>query len=214
MSFFASSIVMLSDVSKGFQANPIVHLHLQNSLKHQFFRQHVLNSPGINKGLVGDREKTFQPRVKKLRESAEFFAKYVSQYARERDDFDLQSEQYTNLNSKLFRPSHVEIDSSTTEEKLGIRETISAVKSSVAEIISLVNYDNTIIKSSLTFLMLGAAMESTIPHFYGQCLHCVSNAMTTSRLSLINSLSGLVITSILAGLFTGMRGSLFWMAGE
>ena len=153
-----------------------------------------------------------QPHVKKLRSSMMFFVQYVFAY-RERKR---QKRVNSLFQSKKLKGGSIEIvpiDSDDSDnQNIGFRQTISELKSSMGEMIQLVNYDSSILVSSLSFLTLGALMESIIPHYYGQCLHCVTDSV--SKASLMNSLVGLAVTSTLAALFTGMRGSLFWMAGS
>lgn len=173
-----------------------------------------------------------QPHVKQLRSSMMFFSRYVLAYraratnnattSKRKQRHRRKQKKNALFHSKKLKkdrsieivPIPVDADGIDTDESenIGFRRTISELKSYIGEMIQLVNYDSSILVSSLTFLTLGALMESIIPHYYGQCLHCVTDS--SSKIALMNSMVGLAVASTLAALFTGMRGSLFWMAGS
>jgi hypothetical protein len=80
-------------------------------------------------------------------------------------------------------------------------------------IMSLAGYTSHIVAPSFLFLFLGALMTSVVPSYYSKCIHCVST-LSATRSQLSEAILGLGISSILAALFTGLRGSLFWIGGE
>jgi hypothetical protein len=80
-------------------------------------------------------------------------------------------------------------------------------------IMTLAGYTADLVTPSFLFLFLGALMTSVVPSYYSKCIHCVST-LTATRGQLLESLVGLGITSTLAALFTGLRGSLFWIGGK
>jgi hypothetical protein len=80
-------------------------------------------------------------------------------------------------------------------------------------IMTLAGYTSEIVTPSFLFLFLGALVTSVVPSYYSKCIHCVST-LTATRGQLLESLIGLGVTSILAALFTGLRGSLFWIGGK
>lgn len=79
-------------------------------------------------------------------------------------------------------------------------------------IMSLAGYTSDIVTPSFLFLFLGALMTSVVPSYYSKCIHCVST-LSATRVQLVEALIGLGVSSILAALFTGLRGSLFWIGG-
>lgn len=79
-------------------------------------------------------------------------------------------------------------------------------------IMSLAGYTSHIVTPSFIFLFLGALMTSVVPSYYSKCIHCVST-LSATRGQLSEAILGLGISSILAALFTGLRGSLFWIGG-
>eukprot|EP00538_Stauroneis_constricta_P004400 CAMPEP_0119561462 /NCGR_PEP_ID=MMETSP1352-20130426/17687_1 /TAXON_ID=265584 /ORGANISM="Stauroneis constricta, Strain CCMP1120" /LENGTH=822 /DNA_ID=CAMNT_0007609677 /DNA_START=259 /DNA_END=2727 /DNA_ORIENTATION=- len=80
-------------------------------------------------------------------------------------------------------------------------------------VISLAGYTAHIVFPSFLFLFLGAFMVSVTPLYYSRCIQCVST-LTAGRAELIQAVAGLAVTSTLAALFTGLRGSLFWIGGS
>jgi len=99
-------------------------------------------------------------------------------------------------------------------EKMSLLQTLSKLNSSRKELIALVGYDGALLVPSFGFLILGALMTSVIPHYYGACVHCLATATTTTRPEVVTALLGLGISTFLGALFTGARGSLFWLAGR
>lgn len=80
-------------------------------------------------------------------------------------------------------------------------------------VVKLAGYNAPIVAPSFTFLLLGALMTSIIPQYYSNCLQCVAT-LDPSRANCIRALAGLAISSTLGALFTGLRGSMFWIAGS
>lgn len=80
-------------------------------------------------------------------------------------------------------------------------------------LVLLADYTASIVAPSFFFLTLGALMTSIIPHYYSMCIQLVATLDgTTSKVW--EALIGLTVASTLGALFTGMRGSLFWIAGS
>lgn len=80
-------------------------------------------------------------------------------------------------------------------------------------VISLAGYTSSFIAPSFGFLLLGALMTSIVPSYWGKCIQCVAT-LSASKAQLVEALVGLGVSSLLAGLFTGIRGSLFWIGGR
>jgi len=173
------------------------------------------------KSLVND----FQPMQMTLTESMVFFADYLYIHRKEQA-VKKQLMNPNSMRSKLW-PSRVSIkDFSKLDakrlraeveqdklEKKPFLETLEALNKSRKELIELVGYDTKLLVSSFGFAVLAAFMNSVIPHYYGQSVHCLATALTTQRTEVVTALTGLGIASILCALFTGIRGALFWLAG-
>jgi hypothetical protein len=132
-----------------------------------------------------------EPATKSISSSMAFFAQFVvNHYAK------------TKLNRK-----------STGKVKGKRRAMWKLLNEQRKNIMSLAGYTSHIVKPSFTFLFLGALMASVVPSYYSKCIHCVST-LSATRGQLVEALIGLGVSSILAALFTGLRGSLFWIGGK
>jgi hypothetical protein len=80
-------------------------------------------------------------------------------------------------------------------------------------IVLLADYTADIVAPSFFFLLLGALMTSIIPHYYSMCIQLVATLDGTTA-KVWEALIGLTVASTLGALFTGARGSLFWIAGS
>lgn len=101
-----------------------------------------------------------------------------------------------------------------TEEKKSLKETLKSLNKSRKELSLLVGFDGKLLTTCFGFAMLAAFMNSVIPHYYGQAVTCLANAMTSSKKDLLKAITGLGAASVLCALFTGIRGALFWLAGK
>lgn len=174
------------------------------------------------KSLVND----FVPKQMSLTESVVFFARYALKLSKETTiKRKLMGKQRTlsklwSVNAKVddFTPSALEILKKEVEqqeqEKKPFRETIINLNRALKELIHLVGYDAKLLIPCFGFAMLAAFMNSVIPHYYSMCVNCLVNAMTSTRHDIIRAMTGLAISSTLCALFTGLRGALFWLAGE
>ena len=135
------------------------------------------------------------PKTNSITESIFVFAKFVVKRLIE------------NRQMKLDRRS------GKAPPKRGIRANLKTLNEQRRNLSKLAGYNAPIIVPSFTFLLLGALTTSVIPHFYSDCIQCVAT-LDPSRAKCMRALAGLAITSTLGAFFTGMRGSLFWVAGE
>ncbi len=60
---------------------------------------------------------------------------------------------------------------------------------------------------------MGAFMSSVIPYYYSSCISCIASG-EPNRSKLLWAIGGLGLSSFLEAVFTGLRGALFWIAGE
>lgn len=164
----------------------------------------------------------FQPKSVGLRESMACFTRYLVLYVQQ--------------NRMVKKAKKVQIKTKTTttnlladetkeeeEESRSLMDTIRSLNESRRSLISLVGYKGNILYPSFTFLLLASLSASIIPHYYSTCLNHLANcaiATTTGASStvatqaqMIKALSGLFIASVSSALFSGVRGSLFWIAG-
>jgi len=79
-------------------------------------------------------------------------------------------------------------------------------------VMTLAGYSTSFVVPSFGFLLLGALMTSIVPSYWGKCIQCVAT-LNASKAQFAEALIGLGVSSLLAGLFTGIRGSLFWIGG-
>lgn len=80
-------------------------------------------------------------------------------------------------------------------------------------VVELADYTARIVAPSFASLTLGALLVSVIPHYYAHCIQLVATLDADAH-RVARGLLGLALSSTLAALFTGLRGSLFWMAGS
>jgi hypothetical protein len=92
-------------------------------------------------------------------------------------------------------------------------DTIKILNHQRQNVVKLAGYNAPLVVPSFVCLFLGALLMSVIPHFYSECITCVATN-EPSRIKCIQALCGLAISSTLSAIFTGLRGSLFWIAGE
>ena len=80
-------------------------------------------------------------------------------------------------------------------------------------LIRLVGYDSSLLVPAFGYLIMGAFMASVIPYYYSSCISCVA-AGEANREKLLWAMGGLGVSHVLEAVFTGLRGALFWIAGE
>ena len=132
-----------------------------------------------------------EPKTQSLPSSMTFYARFVVDYF-----------------------SQMRRDRKSVEKVRGRRRAMwTKLNEQRKNIMTLAGYTADIVNPSFLFLFLGALMTSVVPSYYSKCIHCVST-LTATRGQLLESLVGLGVTSILAALFTGLRGSLFWIGGK
>lgn len=184
--------------------------------------QKMLNTVEEPKSMVND----FKPATMTLTQSMVFFIKYLVKHQREQL-IKRQLVDHGVTKSKLW-PSKIslrDVGKSDLErlkaevkkeqlEKRPFLETLRNLNDSRKELIELVGYDANLLVSCFGFAVLAAFMNSVIPHYYGQSVNCLANAMTTARPDVVKALTGLGVASVLCALFTGIRGALFWLAGS
>jgi len=145
---------------------------------------------------VTERVNSIHPKTQSLPKSMYCFARFVLQ---------------RNLNVRKIKKLAKKKTSKTKKESWwGMLKTLNEQR---RNLVHLAGYNANIIVPSFSFLIFGALMVSIVPHYYSEAITCVASN-EASPLKLAATLSGLAVTSTLAAIFTGMRGSLFWIAGS
>lgn len=151
-----------------------------------------------------------QPKTMTLPHSMEFYARFVIQRMHDNRQQKLLEKDYRR-GWKFWKKVPPTYADGTPRGTLW--DTIQILNAQRRSVVKLAGYNAPLVVPSFVFLLLGAFMMSVIPHFYSVCIQYVATN-EPSRLKCIRALSGLAITSTLGALFTGLRGSLFWIAGS
>ena len=139
------------------------------------------------------------PETKPLVQSVAFFARFVLRMFHE--------------NRRKKRLLHLRrLVQKTKAKKASWYQRFLDLNEQRKNLVSLADYTAALAVPSFAFLILGALMTSIIPHFEAKCIQLVAT-MNGDKARLLEALLGLGISSTLCALFTGMRGSLFWIAG-
>ncbi len=159
------------------------------------------------------------PRTMTVSESFTFFARFVVQtIVDNRNQQSSGRENRRRLRDRIFRKTKQEITStvtniSTSKPKRGFRESMGTLNESRKTLIRLVGFDSSLLIPAFGYLILGAFMASVIPYYYSSCISCVA-AGEANREKLLWAMGGLGVSHVLEAIFTGLRGALFWIAGE
>lgn len=140
------------------------------------------------------------PKTKPLTKSATFFATYVARMI------------HNNKRKKNLMKLRQHIFDQRDKRKSDWRQQLRDLNDKRKNLVTLADYTSSIAVPSFLFLILGALFTSIIPHYEARCIQLVAT-MDGNLSHLLSAISGLLISCILCALFTGMRGSLFWIAG-
>jgi len=150
------------------------------------------------------------PRTKTLTESAKFFVGYcMKMLARDRKKQRL----LTLLRRKSWRKSQQRRHRRRKNQNNTLVANLRKLNAQRRNLALLADYTRKIVAPSFLFLTLGAMATSAVPHFYASCVTMVATS-EPSGTKLAYAVAGLAATSIAAALLTGVRGSLFWIAGS
>jgi hypothetical protein len=149
------------------------------------------------------------PKTKTLTGSIAFFATFVlriNSTNRRRKKLLLQMQS---------KQSQLKASAADKKKKQGPAwlKTFRKLNEQRKNIVLLADYTASIVAPSFFFLILGALMTSIIPHYYSMCIQLVATLDGTTA-KVWEALIGLTVASTLGALFTGARGSLFWIAGS
>jgi len=140
------------------------------------------------------------PKTKPLAQSAYFFVQYVIRMLNRR------------RRQKHLLTARKQVFKTKKESRRSWKQQISRLNQQRRNLVSLANYTPSLAIPSFVFLILGAFMNSVIPHYEAKCIQLVATLCSSQR-EILHALVGLGVSSTLCSFFTGMRGSLFWIAG-
>jgi ABC-type multidrug transport system fused ATPase/permease subunit len=141
------------------------------------------------------------PKTKSVPGSISFFAIFVVQMFRE----NRRRRQHL-LRDRAALPQRY-------SRRANVISNIRKLDQQRRNLVQLADYTFRIVAPSFVSLTLGALAVSAIPHYYAKCIQLVATLQPDPRL-LITAIWGLLATTTLAAAFTGLRGSLFWIAGS
>lgn len=153
------------------------------------------------------------PKTKSLTKSASFYAGFVVKRMVENRLKKRQCKKSSGERCRFWkRKSQPGIRPVKPKQK-SFWDVIKSLNEERKNVVKLAGYDGPIVIPSFSSLLLGALIISIIPQYYSECLQCVAT-LDPSRNRIMRALFGLGLTSILGALFTGIRGSLFWIGGS
>jgi hypothetical protein len=135
------------------------------------------------------------PETKSITGSMRFYARFVIK------SFVM------NRAKKAKRPTRTR-----GEARKSFRDNLAKLNEQRKNLVSLAGYNSSIVIPSFGFLFLGALLTSIVPLYEAKCIQLVAT-LHPSRQKVVEALVGLIASSTMASLFTGLRGSLFWLAG-
>jgi len=154
------------------------------------------------------------PKTKPIVESAGFFAGYCLRMIAENQR---RKRLLERIRSKRKRQlEFIEKAQRLRRRKSPLARSVSTwrkLNEQRRNLVKLADYTAHIVAPSFVVLALGALMVSVIPHYYSQCIQLVATLDRSSSSRLLRALVGLTLSSVFGALFTGMRGSLFWIGG-
>lgn len=201
-SFTSTSLHVIQTPTTTSRTN--VHTNLLGPGRH---RRHIHTSLGSDISLDDyDPYKTankIAPRTQSISESLISYARFLVRHFGKESPKNLEDGDGRNFIQRLLRRKKASGEENNMWKKMNEQR---------KNIMTLAGYTASFITPSFGFLLLGALMTSIVPSYWGKCIQCVAT-LTASKAQLVEALVGLGVSSLLAGLFTGIRGSLFWIGG-
>ena len=154
----------------------------------------------------------FRPRTMQLTESAAFFARHVARTLVEARARRRRERRRWRWRRDAARPAAAEAAAGGGRGTTAGGGTLARLNRARKDLARLVGHDASLLVPSFGFLFLGALMSSVVPHFYSSCISCVVTG--ADRGKLLRAVAGLGAAYVLEAVFTGLRGALFWVAGE
>jgi hypothetical protein len=149
-----------------------------------------------------------EPQTKTLPQSMAFYAKFLVNYFIKQQPNPMLMEN----TSKMTTTTTTTTTAAAEAAGGGRRAMWRKLNEQRRNVVTLAGYTRHIVAPSFGFLLLGALMSSIVPSYWGKCIQIVAT-LTASKAELLEAVIGLGVTCTLAALFTGIRGSLFWIGG-
>lgn len=101
----------------------------------------------------------------------------------------------------------------------GVFRAVRSFNASSRKLARLAGIDAALMVPAFAHLVVGAMLTTAVPHFYAGAVSSVASAAYgvgggAEYGEMMRAVGGLGIATTLAALFTGLRGSLFWIAGS
>jgi len=144
-----------------------------------------------------------EPKTQTISESLIFYAQFLVNHFGKRPSKNMEDGDTRNIIQRLLSRNANSNKENSMWRKMNEQR---------RNVMTLAGYTTSFVVPSFGFLLLGALMTSIVPSYWGKCIHCVAT-LTATKAQLVEALVGLGVSSLLAGLFTGIRGSLFWIGG-
>ena len=138
-----------------------------------------------------------EPETKSITGSMVFFAQFVVQRM---------------ITNRLQKKKRTKMAKRKGARRKSFMENLAHLNEQRKNLVTLAGYNAPIVIPSFAFLLLGAVTTSIVPLYESKCIQLVATLHPTKG-KVVEALIGLVVSSTLASLFTGLRGSLFWLAG-
>jgi len=162
----------------------------------------------------------FKPKTSTLLQTLIFFTRYVVKTMKlNREKKKRKKMIRKQKRSTLQTDQDLEDDTIEEDPQLTLQEKILNLNKSRKQIIQLVGYTRSLLAPAFSFLVLGSLFTSIVPHYYSNSITTLASSATSTEISsvqtakLFKNLFGLGVFSTLMALTTGLRGSLFWIAG-
>ena len=156
-----------------------------------------------------------EPQTPTISESLLFYGKFLVKHFHQNSRKNTTKRERRTRIQRLLRrhdTPHANEEAKETAEEENNNTLWQQMNEQRKNIMTLAGYTASFVVPSFGFLLLGAFMTSIVPSYWGKCIQCVATLEATQG-QLVEALIGLGVSSILAGLFTGIRGSLFWIGG-
>jgi ABC-type multidrug transport system fused ATPase/permease subunit len=147
------------------------------------------------------------PRTKSLTSSAAFFARFCLKLIED------SARRKRRLKMRRFKQFTASALASSKPTEPAWKSTFRKLNEQRINLVKLADYTAPIVTPSFLFLTLGALASSITPHYYASCIQLVAT-LDPSPARVWTAVMGLAASWTLEALFTGLRGSLFWIAGS
>jgi hypothetical protein len=145
-----------------------------------------------------------EPKTQTISESLIFYARFFVKYFGKRNAEKTKDSHSRNFIQRLLNRN---VDSKKENDMW------KKFNEQRKNVMTLAGYTTSFVVPSFGFLLLGALFTSIVPGQWAKCIQCVA-ALSSTKAQLMEAIVGISVASFLAALFTGIRGSLFWIGGK